>query len=77
MKRNLTASNVDNYIREQMRIARLNNKKRKFFKWDKDEWSALSAFVWACTCDVFRGDKGFRLKEGTMFMGVRHFKKKK
>ena len=61
--------NIDDYIRE------LKKKGRKTVKWSTNEWKLLAHFVWSATCDVFTGKRGYKIKNGDLVCGLRHYKK--
>lgn len=74
--RNITPSNIMEYISDRKGVSRLINKKRKRFFWSRQEWKVLQQVVTACTCNLFTVEGGMKIKPGFTFLGVRHYKKK-
>jgi hypothetical protein len=72
-RKNLTISDIGDYIRSEKRKGFELNKPRKRMFWNKKDWLILSQFVVALTSSLFEDD-GIKFKTGDYLMGIKHFK---
>jgi len=70
-RKDIVASNIDNYIRqERKRLVKMGGIKMLNglgFYWNEQEWDTL---------EFFTGTYRYFFKEGTTFMGSKHYKQK-